>query len=93
MTRRLDIIAYLEKTPATIDDLAQYFEVKSATIVTDLEHIVKTLKHSEKKLLRVPPECLDCRYVFSPKRKRLNDPRRCPECRSEWLKPQLFKVE
>jgi predicted Zn-ribbon and HTH transcriptional regulator len=93
MTRREDMIHYLKTSDATIKELALKFETTSSNIVNDLEHIFKSLKHSEAQLFTRPAQCMNsnCNFIFS-SRKRLSDPSKCPKCHSERIEPQLFKV-
>ncbi|MHA2364906.1 MAG: transcriptional regulator [Candidatus Hodarchaeales archaeon] len=94
MTRREDIVSFLEKRPATIDDLSYIFEIPKNTVVSDIEHIFRSLKRRNKKLLIKPAYCLnsDCNFIFSAKRKRISDPGKCPNCHSERINHQLFKI-
>ena len=93
MTRREDIIEYLKKNPSTINELAILNETVSSVIVEDLEHIFKTLKNEPENLLIKPASCINCDYIFSAKRKKYSDPKKCPECHSERINPQVFKIE
>ena len=97
MTRRENIIEYLKNNPATIVELSVHFEVTQQVIVQDFEHIFKTLKNANPKvnILIRPAECLNskCNYIFPSHRKRISDPKKCPECHSERINPQLFKIE
>jgi predicted Zn-ribbon and HTH transcriptional regulator len=95
MTRRESIIDHLKTNPSTITELAIMFETVSGVIVEDLEHIFKTLKNSPGQLLIKPAECLNskCNFVFPAHRKRFSDPKKCPECHSERIANQVFKIE
>ena len=94
MTRRTEIMAQLESNPQTIEDLAYTLEVSKQDVANDLEHVFKSLKRQNKRLLIRPAQCLkeECEFVFSTKRKKMSDPGRCPQCRSERISPQLFKI-
>lgn len=95
MTRREDIIAYLETNSASINELAEILEVSQKNIADDLEHVFKTLKNHTSRLLIRPAQCLNlkCEFVFSTNRKKIADPSRCPKCHSERIQPQSFKIE
>lgn len=94
MTRREEIIEYLVATPATIKTLALHFEVSSKDVEQDLVHIHKTLKNKQKQLMIRPAECNVCHYQFKGKitEFRVKEPKKCPECDSERINPQLFTV-
>lgn len=95
MTRREEMIEFLSKTPSTIKELAVKYEVAATAIVNDLDHIFKTLKHSEGRLYIKAAQCLNekCEYSFSASRKRFSDPSRCPDCHGERIKLQEFKIK
>ena len=95
MTRREEIIAYLETSSASIKELAEILEVSQKNITNDLEHIFKTLKNHDTRLLIRPAQCLNlnCEFVFSANRKRMSDPSRCPKCHGERIESQMFKIE
>ena len=94
MTRREEIIEYLSTTPASIKTLAIRFEVSLKDVEQDLAHIHKTLKNQQKQLLIRPAECVSCHYQFKGKMNetRVKEPKKCPECHSERINPQLFTV-
>ena len=93
MTRREDIIEYLKNNPSSINELAVMFETVNSVIAEDLEHIFKSLKKDPEQLLIKPASCLKCEYIFPAHRKRFSDPKKCPECHSERIDPQIFKIE
>ena len=95
MTRREDIISYLKNNPSSIAELSVLFETTPNVIAEDFVHIFKTLKNTSEQLLIKPAECLNpkCNYIFSAHRNRFSDPKKCPECHSERISPQVFKIE
>lgn len=95
MTRREEIIDYLKGTPSTINELSVMYETTPGIIAEDLEHIFRTLKNVPEQLLIKPAECLNakCNFVFPAHRKKFSDPKKCPECHSERIAPQIFKIE
>ena len=93
MTRREDVMDYLKNNPSTISELAVLYETVNSVIVEDLEHIFKTLKNDPLQLMIKPAMCQKCEYVFPAHRKRFADPKKCPECHSERIDPQIFKIE
>ena len=93
MTRREEIIEHLKKIPSTINELAIANDTTGPIIVEDLEHIFKSLKNEPEQLLIKPASCVKCEYVFPAHRKKFSDPKKCPECHSERINPQVFKIE
>ena len=94
MTRREEIIEYLKVNPSNIAELSILHEVTPAVIAEDLEHIFRTLKNVPEQLLIKPAECQNpkCNFIFPAHRKKFSDPKKCPECHSERIIPQVFKI-
>ena len=93
MTRREEVIEILENGPSSIKDLAVHFSVSIKVIETDLSHIQKSLHRDINKILLVKPaECISCKFIFKSNSK-LRCPKKCPECHSERINPNLFKIE
>lgn len=94
MTRREEIIDYLKLNPTNITELSVMFDTTPAVIAEDLEHIFRTLKNVPEQLLIKPAECQNpkCNFVFPARRKKFSDPKKCPECHSERIAPQIFKI-
>jgi predicted Zn-ribbon and HTH transcriptional regulator len=80
----------LREEPLTASALAREFELQTATALTHVEHIAKTLDGTGEELLVAPPECRDC--GFSRFDDLINRPSRCPECKSEAIEEPAFQV-
>jgi predicted Zn-ribbon and HTH transcriptional regulator len=80
-TRRERIVELLVERVATPSGLAAELDATPAAVVTDLEHVARSLDPDEGELLVAPPTCRDC--GFEGFDDLLNRPSRCPECRSE----------
>ena len=80
-TRRERIVELLAERVVTPSGLAAELDATPATVVTDLEHVARSLDPEKGELLVAPPTCRDCGFdgFDDP----LNRPSRCPECRSE----------
>ncbi len=91
MTRRDKIIQELEKESKSIDALAVFFECSVSDIISDLEHIQRSLKRRGKKLLVLQPRCRSCGEVI--KIKKPKNIKKCPVCRSTFIYPAKFKIE
>ena len=50
---------------------------------SDLQHLLKSLKHTEYTATITPALCRKCGFEFSPDK--LRKPSRCPTCHSTWL--------
>lgn len=91
MTRRLDIAELLKKRELPVKNIANLFEVQIKDIVSDLEHIAKSVRPDYKLYIR-PAECKKCGFVFR-HREKVKAPSKCPKCRSERIDPPLFSIK
>ncbi len=92
-TRRKKIIDILleSEQPISPSEIALRIDERNVNIIyNDMEHIAKTLKSMNYKMIVEPPVCKKCGYVF---KKTLNKkPSRCPKCKSEWIEEPRFLV-
>ena len=91
-TRREKIVKLLsEHEDMTLQELADLINVPVKTIVQDIDSVRKTIKYDNKRIEVRPAVCLNCNFVFSG-RSRVSDPHKCPECHSERISPQKFRI-
>jgi predicted Zn-ribbon and HTH transcriptional regulator len=90
MTRREDIIELLKEQEMTSQELAQHFETTKKSVLSDLKHIRKSLKNQEVTLAVKMPECKSCGFQFQ--LTSVKEPSTCPECRSTWIEPPVYRV-
>lgn len=90
MTRREEIITLLQQGEATSEQLAYHFQTTRKNILTDLDHIRKTLKRKKGELLIKMPVCRSCGFQF--KLDTVKEPSKCPKCNSTWIEPPTYKV-
>jgi predicted Zn-ribbon and HTH transcriptional regulator len=91
MVFRRELLDLLRQHPATIRDLALLLDAQPREIQGDLEHLMRSLKHSEEHLVVEPARCRKCGFVFS--HDKLGKPGRCPRCRQTWITEPRFHVE
>lgn len=80
-TRRERIVDLLSGRTMTPSELAAELDATPEAVLSDLEHVARSLKSKEGEVLVALPECPDC--GFDGFDDRLNRPSRCPDCRSE----------
>jgi predicted Zn-ribbon and HTH transcriptional regulator len=80
-TRRERIVDLLSGAAMTPSRLAAELDATPEAVLSDLEHVARSLNSDEGELLVAPPACRDC--GFDGFDDRLNRPSRCPDCRSE----------
>ena len=91
-TRREKIIELLNESEGkTILELADLTQSTVKTIADDLDSVRKTIKSDNKRIEAQPASCLGCDFVFLG-RVRVSDPHKCPECHSERISPQKFRI-
>lgn len=89
-TTRKRIAAFLREEPAEAGHIAGEFEITTATALSHVEHIAKSLDGTDEQLLAAPPECREC--GFDGFDTLINRPSRCPECKSERVSEPVFTV-
>jgi len=91
-TRREKIIDLLNESEGkTIQELADLTQSTVKTVADDLDSVRKTIKSDNKRIEAQPASCLGCDFVFLG-RVRISDPHKCPECHSERIAPQKFRI-
>lgn len=90
MTRRKEIADLLRASAMTVRELARLFSADTSDIVTDLEHIARSIKPKER--LEVQPSmCRACGFVFKT-REKLKKPSKCPRCKHEKITEPVFSI-
>jgi len=90
-TTRQRIADFIRDRPAQASALADEFDVTTGDVFTHVEHIAESLEGTDEQLLVAPPECDDC--GFDEFDDPVNQPSRCPECKSEAIEEPVFTIE
>ena len=91
-TRREKIVELLSKhEEMTLLELADLTNFPVKVVAQDLDSVRKTIRYDNKRIEVRPAVCMNCNYVFSG-RSRVSDPHKCPECHSERITPQKFRI-
>ena len=72
-------------------EISQSVGIGDKEVALHLEHIIRTLRKKEQKLVFAPYTCLGCGYHFTD-RKRLQRPGRCPRCKGSHLKMATYHI-
>ncbi len=92
-TTRQRIADALRTAPHDAADLSMAVGVPRSAVYTHLEHVARSVRTdaADEQFLVAPPECHACGFdgFDDP----LNDPSRCPECRSERIAQPTFVIE
>ena len=80
---RKDLIPLLSDNPMSVAQIAHAVGEKPARIAADLEHLFRSLKHTEYCAVIQPATCRDCGFEFT--NNKVTKPSKCPKCRSRWI--------
>ncbi|WP_256287924.1 transcriptional regulator [Halobellus inordinatus] len=92
-TTRQRIADALRAEPHGAADLSTAVGVPRSTVYHHLDHVAHSIEGSDadEQFLVAPPECRAC--GFDSFDDPLNDPSRCPECRSERIAEPQFVID
>jgi len=92
-TTRQRITDALRTEPHDAADLSTTVGIPRSAVYRHLDHVAQTIDSddTDEQFLVAPPECRACGFdgFDDP----LNDPSRCPECRSERIAEPRFLIE
>ena len=80
---RKDLIPVLLDNPMTLAKIARLMDEPPKDVEDHLEHLLKSLKHTEYVADIYPAECRRCDFVFGTDK--LHKPSKCPKCKATWL--------
>ncbi len=88
---RKDLIELLRNRALTVSEIARHAGETPAQVANDLEHFLRSLKHTDYRAVLTPARCRQCDFEFESRK--LTKPSKCPRCRSTWLaEPRLAIV-
>lgn len=90
-TTRQRIAEALRDHPATASELSVDIGIPTSSVYGHLQHVAQSLNGTDEQFLVAPPECRNCGFdnFDDP----INDPSRCPNCRSEGIQEAAFTIE
>ncbi len=77
---------------ATTRDLSKIVAIPEHDVADHLEHLHRSLKRTNERLVIEPPTCLDCNFTFT-HRHRFTRPSGCPQCRGRRISLPRFRIE
>ena len=80
---RKKLIETLLGNPMTVSQIARLEDESPSRVADDLQHLFRSLKHTEYKSVVEPARCRACGFEFSTEK--LTKPSKCPECHSTWV--------
>ena len=88
---RKELITLLLNNPLGITDVARQMEVPPGELEEDIEHLLKSIKHSEYRLIITPSVCRKCGFTFH--KDKFHRPGKCPQCHGTWISEPLFEIK
>ena len=88
---RKALIDVLLGNPLTVRQIARLEDESPSRIADDLQHLLRSLKHTEYKAVVEPARCRACGFEFS--EGKLNKPSKCPVCHSTWIQEPKIGIE
>ena len=75
----------------TVSEISRFVEQPGKDTVSDLEHLLQSIKHTEYKAVIEVATCKKCGFEFSSDK--LRKPSTCPKCKSTWVtEPRISLV-
>jgi transcriptional regulator len=89
---RQSLAAALREHSLTARELSQLCSIAEREVAPHLEHLARSLPRAGERLISEPARCVACDFSFAARR-RAARPSRCPECKSERIRPPAFRIE
>jgi hypothetical protein len=87
---RKSLIDLLLGHPLSAAQIARLAGVRVSELEADLQHLLKSLRHTDYELAVTPARCRKCGFEFETGK--LTRPSRCPECRATWIREPSVQV-
>jgi predicted Zn-ribbon and HTH transcriptional regulator len=77
--------------PMTVSEISRFVEQPGKDTAFDLEHLLRSIKHTEYKAVIEVATCKKCGFEFNTHK--LRKPSKCPKCKSTWVtEPRISLV-
>jgi predicted Zn-ribbon and HTH transcriptional regulator len=88
---RKDLIPLLLGNPMGISQIAREVRESPDQLADDVQHLLRSLRHSEYRAVIEPARCRACGFEFSDAK--LTKPSKCPECHSTWIQEPRIGIQ
>jgi len=88
---RPELAKLLRERAYTLSELSRLLGVPERDIEDDLEHLARSLRRGDERLVVTPARCRKC--GFAARRSGMHRPGRCPQCRSTWMEPPVMHLQ
>jgi predicted Zn-ribbon and HTH transcriptional regulator len=82
---RKDLIPILVQRDWSVAELAELLQAHPKDIESDLDHLLRSLKHEPYDVRIAKPRCRKCGFEF--RSNKLHKPGKCPRCHGTWVEP------
>lgn len=89
-TTRERIAERLREGDVTPSELVDEMGVAKSSAYSHVRHVAKSIERTDEQFLVRPPRCREC--GFDRFDEPINEPSRCPECKSETIVEPAFKI-
>jgi len=87
---RKDLIPLLSNNPMTVSQIARQVSEHPKTIASDLQHLLRSLKHTDFRAQITPATCRKCGFEFG--NDKLAKPSKCPKCKNNWISEPRIEI-
>ena len=87
---RKDLIPLLLERGWSVAELAEFLEVHPKDMESDLEHLLRSLKHEPYRVELEKAHCRKCGFAFGTEK--LRKPGKCPGCHGTWIEPPRIRL-
>ena len=88
---RKNLVDLLLRNPLSVSQIARAVKESPSQVIDDLQHLLRSLKHSDYRAAIEPAYCRACGFEFS--EEKLTKPSKCPECQSTWILEPRIGIE
>lgn len=88
---RKALLEMLLDNPMTLSQIAELVEQSPKEVEADINHLLKSLRHTPYRAVHVAARCRSCGFVFH--QEKLHKPGKCPRCKSTWISEPQIGIE
>jgi predicted Zn-ribbon and HTH transcriptional regulator len=80
---RKNLIPLLLEGPISVHEISRAVDQTEKDTAADIEHLLRSLKHTEYKPVIEVAQCRKCGFEFGAEK--LRKPSKCPKCKGTWI--------
>lgn len=75
----------------SVSQIARAVRESPRQVADDVQHLLRSLKHTDYRATIEPGRCRACGFTFS--EEKLTKPSKCPECHGTWIQEPKIAIE